>query len=91
MRPGRGAIVGCCCSRHEYVMYKGFNSKRQAEEAFQSSSRWAELTRDGWISIQFGMGFVDGGRYQSHCNFLKYSPTQLRMMLPSFALQKMSE
>ena len=33
---------------------------------------------------------VDGGRTQSHYSSIKYSPAQLRMMLPFFALQKMS-
>ena len=36
------------------------------------------------------MVFVESRRYQGHFNFLMYSPPQLRMMLPSFALQRMS-
>ena len=34
---------------------------------------------------------VGGGRTHSHYSSLKYSPPQLRMMFPSFVLQKMSE
>ena len=33
---------------------------------------------------------VEGWSYQNHCSWLMYSPPQLKMILPSFDLQKMS-
>ena len=47
------------------------------------SSSWDSKNSDG-------CGYCWGSRYQDHCNCLTYTPPQLKMMLPSFDLQKMS-
>ena len=55
---------------------------RKWEVTFQSSKILEKVVSQ--------IPFVEGWSHQSHCNFLTYSHSRLKMMLPSFALQKMS-
>ena len=56
---------------------------RKWEVTFQSSKILEKVVSQ--------IPFVEGWSHQSHYNFLTYSPSQLKMMFSSFALQKMSE